>query len=332
MPILVKRGKTIPFGELPPNSIALDGYCLGPAVDPANRRYSFDHHGECLRHATTATCQQVLDALLLGLEPRGYDVYLNDLDADSVLAAWLLANPDRVDHYLVRLLVPNVGARDAHGPAYPTLFAHKVAQYCQGALDPLEESKHSGDYSNCDLSELLGVCLARTTAFFNGSTSPLLKRRPKATYSVTHQGSGWVMARGGEDAFASLYGAGHRRAVVFQAKSDGSTAYTIAKQSEFVDGFPVGPASRERSIVAILANLEPGWGGSTTIGGAPRNADGSRSRLTPEEVFAIVETVVDKHAGWHNKAQRDDVHWGMDPSSGNDGPTARKAFRDKLAS
>ena len=47
-----------------------------------------------------------------------------------------------------------------------------------------------------------------------------------------------------------------------------------------------------RTSLAALNDRERGWGGGSTVGGAPRNADGSRSRLTPDEVFDIVELVV----------------------------------------
>lgn len=31
------------------------------------------------------------------------------------------------------------------------------------------------------------------------------------------------------------------------------------------------------------------WGGGSTVGGSPRNPDGSGSRLLPQEVAAVVE-------------------------------------------
>ena len=70
MNIIVQRGMTLPFNQLPPYSLALDGYVQGPALDVENHRYSFDHHAGCLRLVTKATCAQVLDALILGSIPR----------------------------------------------------------------------------------------------------------------------------------------------------------------------------------------------------------------------------------------------------------------------
>jgi hypothetical protein len=61
----------------------------------------------------------------------------------------------------------------------------------------------------------------------------------------------------------------------------------VAKRSEFVKAFPGARDPRWR-----WGGIEPGWGGGSTVGGAPRNADGSRSRLTPQQVFDAVERVL----------------------------------------
>jgi hypothetical protein len=329
MNFVMDRGRTALFAELAPNSIALDGHCLGPAIDPERRRFSFDHHGECLRHATAATCQQVFDALLLGLDPTECDVYLNDLDADSVLAAWLLANPGRVHESLVRELVGNTGARDAHGPAYRLGNPALVAGYHDGALAPLDQAKRSGQYQSCDLSGLLKLCLERTSAFLDGKSVTDTRTGARASFSITHRGSGWVMATGEKGAFASLYEAGHPRVVLKREQSDGTTAYTIAKQSEFVAGFPVGPTSRAGSILAALAANEAGWDGSTTVGGAPRHPDGSQSRLASETVFAIVERVVAEYTGSRKDAQNDGDNQDVIPQQGDaDGPQHHAATRE----
>src|SRR5581483_10327579 len=94
MEIVIERGRVIPFEALPDHSLALDGYVLGPAIDAERERYSFDHHGECVRHATRSTAEQVHDALALGLEPSTFTVYLNDVDLDTALPVWLLRHPE----------------------------------------------------------------------------------------------------------------------------------------------------------------------------------------------------------------------------------------------
>src|SRR5262245_4412449 len=96
MKLVIERGRTVAPNDLPARSIALDGYAQGPYVDPEGERYSFDHHANCVRHATRSTAEQVLDALSLDLDPTDFFVFINDVDLDTALSVWLLANPHRV--------------------------------------------------------------------------------------------------------------------------------------------------------------------------------------------------------------------------------------------
>jgi hypothetical protein len=295
--LLIERGRVLPFDELPDNCIALDGYCQGPAIDAERRRFSFDHHDGCIRLVTRATCQQVLDALLLGLEPTYFTVYINDVDGDTALAVWLLRNPERAGEAFVRELVESVGGVDAHGPAYPPLRSELALNFFEAAMKPEEDLREAGTYGTADLSDLLETCLSRIDSLLAGVPGSVA---PTASaYNVTHRGRSFVMATSTEAAFERLYSDGHKRAIVYQALPDGSYKYTIGKLSDLVAEFPVGPASKEGTILNALRRREDGWGGGSTIGGSPRNADGSSSRLSPDEVFQIVEATV---AAW--KARR----------------------------
>lgn len=77
--------------------------------------------------------------------------------------------------------------------------------------------------------------------------------------------------------------------------SDGTSEYTVGKASEFVDGFDVPAllASLGESELRANPRQDPAcnWGGGSTIGGSPRNADGSASRLSSDEVIRVVERV-----------------------------------------
>ncbi len=292
--IIVSRGTVVPFADLPSKSIALDGFCQGPAVDVDGQRFSFDHHDKCVRLFTRATCQQVLDALLLGLDPVGYTIYVNDVDGDTALAVWLLGNPARVTEPLVRQLVETVGAVDAHGPAYPICDPKLADMFFQGALKPLSDLQRAKKYGEADLEDLLATCVSNIDALIAGTLEWNPRPEKSRSFVVTHAGNGWVMAKSDDFVFDLLYAAGHNKAIAYQQQPDGSIAYTVGKKSELVGGFPVGPHSKEGTILNALNAREQGWGGGSTIGGAPRNADGSRSRLTPDEVFGLVEAVVNR--------------------------------------
>lgn len=292
MNIQILRGGVLPFEELPPRCIALDGFCQGPAVDVESQRFSFDHHDGCVRLVTRATCQQVMDALLLGLDPTGCTVCINDVDGDTVLAVWLLQNPSRVAEPAVRALVEMVGAIDAHGPAYPVSDPKLADAFFQGVMAPEVAVRRAKTYGTCDLEELLAQCISNIDALFAGTLQWSPRPAKERSFEITHAGNGWVMAKSDDFVFDLLYAAGYTRAVAYQRLPDGSYAYTVGKKSDLVCGFPVGPHSTPYTILNALNAREAGWGGGSTIGGAPRNADGSRSRLTPDEVFDIVAGVV----------------------------------------
>lgn len=295
MKIVIKRGKTVAFEDLPDYSLALDGYVQGPAIDVKCRKYSFDHHAGCLRLVTKATCAQVLDALILGLDPSDMTVYLNDIDADTVLAVWLLKHPNAVTHPRVRNLVEDVGNVDAHGPSYfPFVRDSDLCQrFFKGAMEPEARARREGHYATIDLYHLLKDCLKLTDKLiFHNKRFPLPHRERKSNaYEITHRGHGWVMSHSTERVFGALYREGYSRVVSYHSVEvhrpdnslERSYAYTIAKQSDLVSNFDIP------RILQRLAEVEPGWGGGSSIGGAPRRANGSRSFLSPDEVFEIIE-------------------------------------------
>jgi len=304
MKLVVSRGTVVPFDSLPNRSIALDGYVQGPQIDTAGQRFSFDHHAGCVRHCTRATCEQVFDAILLGLDPSEFTVYVNDVDGDTALSVWLLENPREVRNPLVADLVRAVGLIDAHGPAYALGALDAVAQwFYEGAMAPERDARRNRTYSTLDLAGLLRACVDRCDPKDFAKTE-----REVVEFKVTHDGVGWIMASSRQFIFTALYERGVTRAVAYDALPDGSYVYMVGKKSEFVDGFPVGPHTQEGTILHALAAREPGWGGGSTIGGAPRNADGSRSRLAPAEVFSIISDVLRHYARPHRIEPSDPAH------------------------
>lgn len=291
MKLVIERGRVVPFEALPARSIALDGYVQGPAIDAECERYSFDHHAGCVRHATRATCEQVRDAIVLGLDPSGFTVFCNDVDLDTALSLWLLANPHRAAEELVGQLVVAAGHLDAHSGAWP--IGEAMRHVVEWLSEPETTARANGTYwtmNDAQLARLIGDMSRRVDVYTHGQARADVTRfEIDERYEIEERGTDWVLARTvGTRSHAALFRDGHIRVVIYRQLPDGSYGYTVAKRSEFVKFFPVG------EILASLDEREAGWGGGSTIGGAPRNADGSRSRLPPAEVFAIVEDVVQK--------------------------------------
>lgn len=288
MNIIIERGRTWDFSELAPKTIALDGAVQGPQIDGGLERYSFDHHAGCLRLVTKATCAQVLDALVLGLNPSGFNVLVNDVDGDTVLSVWLLQNSEMVLSPFVQNLVTIVGNIDAHGPAYRLTEAQAEVsrKFYQGVMYPEKFSRLvAKNYGQLDLGDLLAQCLSELDNLVSdpdGYTVQNSLPDQTVTFEVTHKDENFVMVTSDGWAFAECYSQGLNAVVLYSTMPDGSIAYTIGKKNEFISGFNIP------EILKLLCEYEPGWGGGSTIGGAPRNPDGSRSRLTPDKVFWII--------------------------------------------
>ena len=136
--VVFTYGFTINPEEMVDDTIYLDGACRGPAIDVGRRAYSFDHHAGCSRFATMSTCEQVLLALDMGLNPKGFRVVVNDLDADTSLALWLLFNPHKVDDR-VRQEVHKIGRVDSHGPLWSPTKLHKALTRRPGVAQTFQD-------------------------------------------------------------------------------------------------------------------------------------------------------------------------------------------------
>ncbi|MFH2062536.1 MAG: hypothetical protein ABIJ46_00070 [bacterium] len=295
------KGATVPFEELPPNSVALDGYCQGPAVDATGRRFSFDHHAGCLRMVTKATCEQVREAICLGLPIDGETVvYVNDIDADTVLSVWLLANPLRAWEKEVEDLVAQIGRTDAHGPIFAAHPLHR------------EITAPWGKDAEPQSTEMLERFVGKVTAFLAGE----LKIAERPVREEISRGYGWSACTGwkpveSSTAFDGFYRAGFVLGFLYQEARGGGLNYTVAKASDLVAA-PLGPGSKARPVTSVeqfeetilgelgraeqtknpSQDLSRTWGGGTSIGGGPRNEDDSSSCLTPEEVLGVFQRFV----------------------------------------
>lgn len=288
MDIVIQRGKTVTLKSLPEYSIALDGFVQGPAIDDENHRYSFDHHAGCSRFSTLSSCEQAWTAVMLGLDPLNYTIYCNDVDADVCAAIWCLKNADRCKEPLVAKLIDAIGKADRYAGAFDVNGMKKIVEWI---CAPETESKKNGDYeklSDDGLKPILESILHRIDSFANGESSiEVSKQVLNSNFKVIKNESGWALIEVNDPhALGAIWASGFNRIVVARKQADDTIAYTIAKRSEFIDNFPIS------TIFEALNEIEPGWGGGSTIGGAPRNADGGRSKLSYEQISTVIDDIL----------------------------------------
>lgn len=306
--VIVNRGKVVTLDSLPPYSIALDGFVQGPQVDPENHRFSFDHHAKCLRYCTTSACMQAWTAVLLGLEDLDkYTIYCNDVDVDVCAAVWCLKNAERCKEPLVKKLIDAIGLGDMHGGAFGYNGMSKVVEWI---CEPETSSKRHDDYhkiSDEGLKSILEAVLYRIDSYVDGESGAEVSKQAKhGEYKILRNENNWVLCESQDPhAFSAIYQAGFTRIVLVRPQSDGSTAVSIAKKSDFVGKFPLRKfydlLNKEEKVVQETLNktrdaahqLDGIWAGGSTIGGAPRNHDGSRSWLPlPTIISKIDEGIV----------------------------------------
>ena len=290
MNIIIERGKVWKLEELPPFSIAIDGSVSGPQIDTENHRYSFDHHAGCLRFCTTSACMQAHTSILLGLEADKYTIFANDVDSDVCMAVWCLRNAERCTEPLVAKLVNAIGTADMHAGSICINGMGKIVEWiCAHETD----SKRNQDYfklSNDGLKSLLEATLRRITLYVDGESSiEVSKQQKHGTYKILKNSNGYVVAETDDPhAFTSIYQTGFDRIVLVRPQTDDSLAITLAKRSDFIEKFNL------IKMYERLNELEPGWGGSSSIGGSPRNIDGSRSKLSLDKIIEIIDMVIDE--------------------------------------
>lgn len=285
--IFFKRGFVWNFEELPTKSIALDGAVRGPLIDNENLKYSFDHHENCIRHVSNATCVQVLDAILLGFDSKNYNVYLNDIDADTIASICLLSYPEIAKNHEIQSFIRNLGIIDAHGPAYPLpqSFYEKMDGFIFYVMESFDKKNHT--FSESDLEQLVYRCIDNFKIWVNNALVVHKTNEENRTYKITHQTQkDWIMVTSDFYIFDLLYELGHNKIIFWKEAINNTYSYTIGKKSEFVS-FPI------RKILESLNKIEEGWGGGSTIGGSPRLQDGSRSKIPPEKLIELVNEILD---------------------------------------
>lgn len=288
MEIIIERGKTVKLKDLPEYSIALDGMVQGPEFDEENHRYSFDHHAGCSRFSTLSSCEQAWTAIMLGLDPEPYTIYCNDVDSDVCAAVWCLKNPDRCKEPLVAKLIDAIGKADRYAGAFEINGMKKIVEW---VCSPETDSKRNGDYeklSNEGLKPILESILHRIDLYVDGGSSIEVAKQPQhGEFKVLRNENGWALIETNDPhALGAIWQAGFNKVVILRPLEDKSTAVTLAKKSDFIDGFPLP------KIYKAFNEIEPGWGGSSTIGGCVRNADGSRSKLKPTQISKVIDDIL----------------------------------------
>lgn len=303
--LIFKQNRTWSLIQLKNKSIALNGAVDVPFLNHEDQIYSFT---QSLNYPTEATCVQVLNALLLGLNPNGFIIYINNLDADTFLSLILLEaatvmlkysnteRPKRLRLGPVTDLVRAIGLVSVHGVNYPLEKNIQDIVNSFFIATGLRLKNFPGYMEEQILvnSDPISAYEEVKKKYYDWSGEIHIEEI-KADVKVTHRGNGFIFATvlnqpiplsdpcKYEPLLKILYEDGYTAVILWQKQEDKSFTYTIARKSRFIY-FPVNVITKK------LSQIEHGWLGDRTIGFAPMNADGSRSKIHPDHLFELIET------------------------------------------
>ena len=283
--VQMANGDTVELSTLAPRSVALDGMVQGPVMGDEEDRWSFDHHAGCARLVTQATCEQVWTATRLGFKWAGRDVWINDLDGDTVLSLYVIhtAVNGVIPPADLGSLVRAVGLMDAHGPAAIVLMTPEeralADTFYHGVIYPTlgrNVQERFGEWR-----ELLEECHDGIDRLLSGELERA-QPKPEPVEMILEKQVGSLKLAVAEcpgfGGFVKLYGGGYDVVILTTEAAGGTRRYTLGKVSDLV---PFNLSA----LLGRLNELEDGWGGSSSIGGSPRKEGGESSLLLPELVF-----------------------------------------------
>lgn len=278
------------------HAIALDGYVAGgPDWNHSRKLVNFDHHDGVVREATMSTAKQVYFAIKQGfcswMGPT-CDVYVNDIDQDTVMAIWLLQNHALFEGTgsvptVSRILELN-DRLDITGGAFPMSLTDSTYGTHAWVFQPYTNLRTQGVIARASVQEMqacLESCCGRLTQLLMGTASvyypnvvaKILQTGPITVLDETIHG---IESR--HVAFAESLIHGVYLSIVAK-RDDGRFVYTLGKKSRYVD-FDMKAAFDTLNYEE--GHTKPhGWGGGDLIGGSDRMV-GSSS--TWQDILALI--------------------------------------------
>lgn len=312
MHLHVERGLSIEERELksfPRQSIFLDGVFTGPAfLNNETRQYSLDHHAGCVRAFTLATCEQACVMLMqrLPLWEGEWQLYVNEPDLDSLLAAWILLNHYALSHddyVLLRKVMPLVrveGVIDTFGldkallSGLPRRIYEAKHQRIVKLRQPEQKLREKGEWSTTDLVAFSKSQLERLDANLFPHGSPRIGGVEKFKLDQPNRTLAFLVPsrRGIYEIEEELRGI-HKDELAVIVLDSGHGRMTLRLANAFLpkDLTAAYAALNARDQRVSSGDESNAWGGSAEIGGAPRRmGTGLSGREVLETVIAALNS------------------------------------------
>lgn len=291
--------------KYPEHTIFLDGVAAAePFLDSTRHQYNLDHHEGCVRSFTLATCEQAMVLVCRGLDLSGerWTVLANEPDLDAVLAIWVLLNHRRLagDGSEVRQRVMPVirlqGVIDSHGfdLADLTGFPEELQRATRARIDELREPelelKRQGLWGEADLLEhTVAVLFAIDQMVYTGRDFEDLEEVEELDRVPIDADRYALLCRSGlgiyelERYLRKVHD--DRVGLIVLERTD--REYTVRQVDHFMRT-PLEALFDRLNLIDPAVRGANRWGGSSDIGGSPRNGG---TRLELRQISAVCRWV-----------------------------------------
>ena len=293
-----------------PNAIALDGRVIGPTLrDPELPAANFNHHEGVDRTSTSATCEQVLSEIRLGLfdsfkkDGKPYTrLFVEDCDEDvsTSVALFEMYCEDQklLDNSKVDQLVAIENHLDMSAGMYPIKHDLDTMAQIRWIYEPYQEARRQGKIFKMKtegMEKIIKEIGDRIRKFVNDQAEeiPLDGR-----YNVISKNKDWTMVQEiGNDARVKIVEDGIKAMISVEEVYDEKTQetrwkYTLARLSQWIK-FPLP------KLYAYLNEKEglkqddrDTWGGSDLAGGSPRE---NNSKISPTKLEQLINEFLENY-------------------------------------
>src|SRR3989344_1479745 len=290
--------------ESPPYSISLDGYVSGaPNYQSSGPRLNLNHHEDVDRYSTLCASMQAYLKLKTGLfekfnlnnEPHA-QIYVNDADQDSSLAAFILTKPEsslniKKQNKLEELL-HHEQLMDITGGMFPLDTKSRIMQKMAWIFEPYDDVRISGKLylMNADeMKNLMQDIFLRIEKHLSGKS---FEMGLDNSYTILYgkQDNFVLVKENSVYSRAKMIRDGIKTFALLVRENAGVYKYTLGKISDFIPVLLPEIYDFLNKFENIKSDDTDKWVGSQTIGGSPRIRG---SKIRPEELFELIKNYIE---------------------------------------
>lgn len=289
------------YSNAPPYSIALDGIVSGSTWRDHKRHYAnFNHHEDCDRLATRATCEQIYFSILQGFfnafkvgKEIQLNVWVNDCDEDVAMAVYCLRHRKMIgkeENGRLRRLVDTEGRMDCVGGCLHIRKDAPILEEMAWIFEPYRTARLKGRLKSRDpamFRQVIEDVEERIHANIHGRGE---RNKLDLRYHKIHSGLGWdmIVEEGGQ-ARLGFVGDGGTAFVSVHKRPNGEVFdYSLGRIGPDIP-FDLFELFSLLNSTEGLEGDSDRWGGSDLIGGSPRLRG---SLIKPDELARLIDEFI----------------------------------------